>query len=158
MVKANVSLYCIFFGTLFVIIVGRLYQGMTTGNSINPDNNNKFQEGLPEQIPYFGRGNTSTGLWSHIHSHLHLKPRDTTTNPYLDADTGFHITFYEIREGEHLGLNEVWKHGPLYDHPEGWHFRKSAYTVRFQDGTFKGYRLELTAPALHSYWRRHTCG
>ena len=135
MVKANVSLLAYAFGTLFVIIVGRLYQGMTTGNSIN-SNNSKLQEGPLELIPYFGSGNTSKGLWSHIYSHLLLKPRDTTTNPYLDAGAGFHTTFYEIREDEHLGLNEVWKHGPLYDHPLGWHFRKSAYTVSFQKGTF----------------------
>ena len=135
MVKVNVSLFCILhfayaFGTLFVMTVGRLYQGMTTGNSINPDSS-KLQEGPPAPIPYFRSGNTSSGLWSHIYSHLLLKPRDTTTNPYLDAEAGFHTTFYEIRGDEHLGLNEVWKHGPLYDHPLGWHFRKSAYTVSF---------------------------
>lgn len=118
--------------TVFVITVGRLYQGMTTGNSISL-NNSKLQEGPPDLIPYFGSGNTSMGLWSHIYSHLLLKPRDTTTNPYLDAGAGFHTTFYEIRENEHLGSNEVWKHGPLYDHPLGWHFRKSAYTVSFQE-------------------------
>lgn len=65
--------------------------------------NSKFQEGLPEQIFYFGEGNTSTGLWSHIPFHLQ-KPRDTATNPYLDADTGFHITIYEIRGDEALGI------------------------------------------------------
>lgn len=128
MVKANVSVFASPLGTLFVIIVGSLYQGMTTGDRVTTDNIN-FQEGLPEQIPYFGRGSTSTGIWSHIHSHWDLKPRDTTTNPYLDAGVGFHTTFYEIREDERLKLNEIWKHGPLYDHPRGWHFRKSAYTV-----------------------------
>lgn len=71
----------------------------------------------------------STGLWTYIFSHLKLKPWDITTNPYVDVDTGFHTTFYEIRRDKHLGVNELWKQGPIYDHPLGWYFRKSAYTV-----------------------------
>ena len=71
----------------------------------------------------------STGLWSHLSRHLECKPRETTSNPYLDSNIGFHIYFYEIRKGADLQLDDVWKHGPLYDHPLRWGFRKSAYTV-----------------------------
>lgn len=27
-------------------------------------------------------------------------------------------------------VKELWEHGPLYDHPLGWQFRKCAFTVR----------------------------
>ncbi|MCJ1470220.1 hypothetical protein MMC07_008865 [Pseudocyphellaria aurata] len=105
-----------------------LYQGMTSGYSIK-SRKEDFHESLPEPIPYFGRGDASTGLWTHLFSHLRLQRRNTITNPYLNNQLGFHTTFYEIRERKHLQISESWKQGPLYDHPLGWHFRKSAYTL-----------------------------
>lgn len=51
------------------------------------------------------------------------------TNPYARAWNGFHTNFYEIREVTEWKVKELWKHGPLYGHPLGWHFRKCAYTV-----------------------------
>ncbi|KAL8727709.1 MAG: hypothetical protein Q9166_005882 [cf. Caloplaca sp. 2 TL-2023] len=104
-----------------------LYQGMTTGKSIKPE----FDSGFADPIPYFKRADTSTGLWNHIFSHLQLKRRSTTSNPYATSYQGFHTTFYDIRETKDLEVKEVWKHGPLYDHPLGWHFRKCAYTLYF---------------------------
>ena len=68
---------------------------------------------------------------------MELKRRATTTNPYLNHSEGFHTTFYEIRKeasGLGAGVKELWKHGPLYDHPLGWSFRKSAYTVSYGRG------------------------
>ncbi|KAL8670900.1 MAG: hypothetical protein Q9168_004590 [Polycauliona sp. 1 TL-2023] len=102
-----------------------LYQGMTTGNSIKPE----FDSGFADPIPYFKRADTSTGLWNHIFSHLQLKRRSASSNQYASGDLGFHTTFYDIRETKHLEAKELWKHGPLYDHPLGWHFRKCAYTL-----------------------------
>lgn len=98
---------------------------MTTGDSI-PERR-KLGNASPEPIPYFGRSDASQGLWDHLSSHLLLKRRADTTNPYLDPRIGFHTVFYEIRK--HLQAKELWKHGPLYDHPLGFFFRKSAYTV-----------------------------
>lgn len=103
-----------------------LYQGMTTGNSIKPWMHHPAQRDH-NPIPYFTRNGASAGLWSHLSGHLELKRRDTTTNPYLKAVEGFHTTFYEIRKTS--DVKELWKQGPLYDHPLGWSFRKSAYTV-----------------------------
>lgn len=52
-------------------------------------------------------------------------------NPYATSTwTGFHTVFYEICETVDPIEKELWKHGPLYDHPLGWQFRKCAYTVR----------------------------
>ncbi|KAL8894091.1 MAG: hypothetical protein Q9192_004628 [Flavoplaca navasiana] len=102
-----------------------LYQGMTTGNSIKPE----FDSGFADPIPYFTRADTSTGLWNHIFSHLQLKRRSASSNPYVLGDVGFHTTFYDIRETKDLEAKEIWRHGPLYDHPFGWHFRKCAYTL-----------------------------
>lgn len=104
-----------------------LYQGMTTGDSIKPRSRNpSYQEHDP--IPYFSLTGASEGLWSHLSAHLELRRRPTTTNPYLNPLEGFHTTFYEIRKAN-IGVNELWRQGPLYDHPEGWNFRKSAYTL-----------------------------
>ena len=106
---------------------------MTTGNSIKPRSETSGDR-RTEPIPYFYR-NTSPGLWSHLSAHLELKRRATTTNPYLNPSEGFHTTFYEIRKdasGIVDGVKELWKHGPLYDHPLGWSFRKSAYTVSYR--------------------------
>jgi hypothetical protein len=100
---------------------------MATGESI-PERG-KLGSASPEPIPYFGRSDTSPGLWAHLFSHLQLKRRADTTNPYADPGTGFHTLFYEIRNDKHLQVKELWKNGPLYDHPQGWFFRKSAYTV-----------------------------
>lgn len=101
---------------------------MTTGDSI-PERRKLGNNGWPEPIPYFGNSKTSQGLWSHLSFHLQLKRRADTTNPYLDPRVGFHTIFYEIRTDKHQQINEIWKHGPLYDHPLGYFFRKSAYTV-----------------------------
>ena len=112
---------------------GSLYQGMTTGDSI-PERR-KLGNASPDPIPYFSTSETSQGLWAsqglwdHLSSHLQLKRRADTTNPYLDARVGFHTVFYEIRTDKHVQIKELWKHGPLYDHPLGYFFRKSAYTV-----------------------------
>lgn len=101
---------------------------MTTGESIDPQKR-QLIGGLSDPIPYFRRGVAGTGLWSHIFSHLQLKQRNTTVNPYLDPGVGFHTTFYDIREGKDMCVSELWKHGPLYDHPLGYSFRRCAYTV-----------------------------
>ena len=127
---------------------------MTTGDSIKPRSE---APGYPnaEPIPYFSRSGTSTGLWTHLSAHLELKRRVTTTNPYLNPAEGFHTTFYEIRKNE-IGSNvkELWKQGPLYDHPLGWHFRKSAYTVSLSRNLMAaGSRVILTIcsyTALHN--------
>ncbi|KAG8528932.1 uncharacterized protein KY384_006621 [Bacidia gigantensis] len=102
-----------------------LYQGAATGGSINPERKR------PEQpIPYFTRNDRISGVWDHISTHLQLKARGTTTNPYATSPwTGFHTTFYEILETADPIENELWRHGPLYDHPLGWQFRKCAYTL-----------------------------
>ena len=99
---------------------------MTTGNSIKPQGRNLAPQNH-DPIPYFSRTGAGVGLWGHLSSHLFLKRRNTTTNPYMKSSEGFHTTFYEIRKTS--DANELWKQGPLYDHPQGWFFRKSAYTV-----------------------------
>ncbi|KAI4172149.1 MAG: hypothetical protein LQ346_008650 [Caloplaca aetnensis] len=95
-----------------------LYQGMTTGNSMKQE----FDNTLADPIPYFNRAGTSTGLWDHVFSHLRLKRRSTSSNPYANSRQGFHTTFYDIRETKDLEAKELWRQGPLYDHPLGWHF------------------------------------
>ncbi|KAF7507827.1 hypothetical protein GJ744_009991 [Endocarpon pusillum] len=112
-----------------------LYQGMTTGDSIDLQRKDQ-SDSSTQLIPYFEGGDPNSSLWSHISSHMQLKCRDTTTNPYLDLRLGFHTTFYEVRETNSSQMRELWKYGPLYDHPLGWSFRKSAYTLytpRFSD-------------------------
>ena len=107
---------------------------MTTGNSIKPRSEAHGYLNM-EPIPYFSRHGASAGLWSHLSAHLELKRRATTTNPYLNPAEGFHTTFYEIRKnGTGDSVKELWKQGPLYDHPLGWSFRKSAYTVGHRKG------------------------
>ena len=104
---------------------------MTTGESLKPQHGS-YIHNIPGPIPYFCNDPRalSTGLWAHLNSHLQLKRRKLTSNPYLvDPGAGFHTTFYEVREKQHLQQKELWKHGPLYDHPLGSFFRKSAYTV-----------------------------
>ena len=101
---------------------------MTTGDSIDPQKR-QYIGGVQDPIPYFQRGVAGKGLWMHIFSHLQLKQRNTTINPYVDPGAGFHTTFYDIRESKDIAVNELWKHGPLYDHPLKWSFRKCAYTV-----------------------------
>ncbi|KAL8818993.1 MAG: hypothetical protein Q9223_002492 [Gallowayella weberi] len=84
---------------------------MTTGNSIKP----KFDSGFADPIPYFKRADTkytTTGLWDHIFSHLQLKRRSATSNPYSTGHQGFHTVFYDIRETKDLEAKEVWKHAP----------------------------------------------
>lgn len=128
---------------------------MTTGNSI--PNERKSNGPSPEPIPYFGRSDTTLGLWNHIFSHLQLKRRESTVNPYLDRAAGFHTVFYEIRKGNDLKLNELWKHGPLYDHPLGWSFRKSAYTVSSDPLNGRGRKRLLTGLALLFYETSFCC-
>lgn len=99
-----------------------LYQGMTTGHSIKPRRRDPH-----DPIPYFCCNGATAGLWSHLSTHLEQRRRVATTNPYLNRLEGFHTTFYEIRKPS--DVNELWKQGPLYDHPFCWSFRKSAYTV-----------------------------
>ncbi|KAF6217971.1 hypothetical protein HO133_006383 [Letharia lupina] len=102
-----------------------LYQGATTGESIYPT-----EKRAPRQpIPYFTSTDKILGLWDHLDYHLQTKRRGTTTNPYANAWNGFHTNFYEIREVTEWQVKEFWKHGPLYGHPLGWHFRKCAYTI-----------------------------
>ena len=101
---------------------------MTTGSSIKP-RSEMLSSRNNEPIPYFSQ-NGAPGLWRHISAHLELKPRATTTNPYLSPYEGYHTTFYEIRKNvAGTSVKELWKQGQLYDHPLGWSFRKSAYTV-----------------------------
>ena len=107
------------------LTVHSLYQGATTGGSISPN-----RDRLDQPIPYFSRRDRLVGVWNHIFNHLQLKCRGTTTNPYATSPwPGFHTTFYEICETTDPVDKELWKNGPLYDHPLGWHFRKCAYTV-----------------------------
>ncbi|KAL9102390.1 MAG: hypothetical protein Q9163_002456 [Psora crenata] len=115
------------------LISHSLYQGATTGGSIG-------RRKRPEQpIPYFSRTNNLFGIWDHISSHLKLKRRSSIANPYrTSAWTGFHTTFYEICEDARSLEKELWKHGPLYDHPLGWHFRKCAYTLYSPVGMSSG--------------------
>lgn len=99
-----------------------LYQGATTGKSLDTDRKQ-------HPIPYFTRTDKIIGVWDHVSYHFQLKRRGTTVNPYHSRWTGFHTTFYEIREGTAPAVKELWKHGPLDNHPLGWHFRKCAFTV-----------------------------
>ncbi|KAL8951750.1 MAG: hypothetical protein Q9222_002300 [Ikaeria aurantiellina] len=88
-----------------------LYQGMTTGDSIKRE----FDSGFADPIPYFRRADTNTGLWNHIFSHLQLKRRDVTSNPYTTGHLGFHTTFYDIRETKDLETKEIYCPLPLDD-------------------------------------------
>ena len=114
-----------------------VYQGMTSGDSINPEKH--YPRGLKRPwlalptIPYFRSGDTSPGLWDHIYAHLRNKSRNVTTNPYTNPNVGFHTTFYEIMRDKDQH-NELWKHGPLYEDPVGRSFRKCAYTVSYYRG------------------------
>lgn len=123
---------------------------MTTGGSYNPQKGSQIHNNiLLGPKPYFRTGDGSNGLWSYIDSHLRLKRKKTTMNPYqVDRGAGFHTTFYEIRKSEYLQLTESWKHGPLYDHPLGFCFRKSAYTVNIESSV--NLKRMLTAIALCS--------
>ncbi|KAL9596088.1 MAG: hypothetical protein Q9219_006036 [cf. Caloplaca sp. 3 TL-2023] len=123
-----------------------VYQGMTTGNSIKRE----FDSGFANPIPYFKRADASTGLWNHLFSHLQLKRRSATSNPYTTGRQGFHTTFYDIRETKDSEVKELWRHGPLYDHPLGWHLRKCAYTlycpVPFNEEGDTDHKFEMTKP------------
>ncbi|KAI4181157.1 MAG: hypothetical protein LQ348_005067 [Seirophora lacunosa] len=123
-----------------------LYQGMTTGSSMKRE----FDSTQVDPVPYFKRAGASTGLWNHIFPHLQLKRRSTTSNPYANSRQGFHTTFYDIRETKHLDVKELWKQGPLYDHPLGWHFRRCAYTLYcplpVDEGEDPNHRFEMTRP------------
>ncbi|KAL8711184.1 MAG: hypothetical protein Q9220_004329 [cf. Caloplaca sp. 1 TL-2023] len=88
-----------------------LYQGMTTGDSIKRE----FDSGFADPIPYFRRADANTGLWNHIFSHLQLKRRNVTSNPYTTGHQGFHTTFYDIRETKDLETKEIYCPLPLDD-------------------------------------------
>ncbi|KAI4184358.1 MAG: hypothetical protein L6R41_004793 [Letrouitia leprolyta] len=119
---------------------------MTTGDSIKRE----FDSAFTNPIPYFKRSDTSTGLWNHLFSHLQLKRRSATANPYVTGRQGFHTTFYDIKETKDLQVKELWRHGPLYDHPLGWHLRRCAYTlycpVPFNEEGDTDHKFEMTKP------------
>ncbi|MCJ1284693.1 hypothetical protein MMC26_004029 [Xylographa opegraphella] len=104
-----------------------LFQGMTTGDSINPDTAAKVK-GFKAPIPYFDQTGGNPGLWSAINTHLQNKGRNISVNPYNDKTLGFTTTFYEIVK-EPRYYHELWRHGPLYDDPLERSFRKCSYTV-----------------------------
>ena len=60
---------------------------------------------------------------------MNPKYKASVTNPYVDPVAGFTTRFYEIRKEATINGGELWDHGQLYDHPLGWSFRKSAFTV-----------------------------
>lgn len=124
MVEADVGRHNLTLNDFF-LTCSSLYQGATTGGSIQPTG----KRGGQQPIPYFTGTDTVVGLWDHLDYHLQTKRRGITTNPYASAWNGFHTDFYEIREVTEWQVKELWKHGPLYGHPLGWHFRKCAYTV-----------------------------
>ena len=99
-----------------------LYQGATTGDSIDTARKRPT-------IPYFTRTDRIIGVWDHLSSHLQLKNRPISVNPYSSRWTGFHTNFYEIMKTTNVETRELWKHGPLYEHPLGWQFRKCAFTI-----------------------------
>ncbi|KAL6720536.1 hypothetical protein ACLMJK_002460 [Lecanora helva] len=101
-----------------------LFQGATTGESTHIARN--LQQ---NPMPYFCSTDKIVGLWDHLDYHLQTKRRGTTTNPYFSIWHGFHTNFYEVCEVTEWSTKELWKHGPLYAHPLGWHFRKCAYTL-----------------------------
>ncbi|MCJ1310262.1 hypothetical protein MMC25_003924 [Agyrium rufum] len=104
-----------------------VYQGATTGGSIKQGKNQiEYNSVVP--IPYFSKGGSTSLFWSHLFSHLQLRPRKTTHNPYLDETIGFHTVFFEIQKYKQQHT-ELWKHGPLYDDPLDRTFRKCAYTI-----------------------------
>ena len=106
-----------------------VYQGMTSGDSIKPNKKSVGSSRLMP-IPYFRSADATPGLWPHLFSHLQLKRRNVTVNPYTDPSVGFHTTFYEIIQVKDQH-SELWTHGPLYNDPAGRSFRKCAYTVSF---------------------------
>lgn len=125
-----------------------LYQGATTGESIRPT-----EKRAPRQpIPYFTSTDKILGLWDHLDYHLQTKPRGITTNPYINAWNGFHTNFYEIREVTEWQVKEFWKHGPLYGHPLGWHFRKCAYTIYSPVPVDKLQHPEKVSSNVNRYW------
>ena len=101
-----------------------LYQGASTGDSIHLARNSQRNP-----IPYFSSTDKIFGLWDHLDYHLQGKRRGTTTNPYQTQYNGFHTNFYEVKEVTQWTIPDIWKHGPLYGHPLGWHFKKSAFTI-----------------------------
>ncbi|KAL8828365.1 MAG: hypothetical protein Q9170_006633 [Blastenia crenularia] len=82
---------------------------MTTGNSIKRE----FDSGFANPIPYFKKAAASSGLWNHLFSHLQLKRRSASSNPYVTGQQGFHTTFYDIRETKDLEVKELWRHVPF---------------------------------------------
>ena len=124
-----------------------LYQGATTGKST------LTAEGLPQKaIPYFPSTDKIMGLWDHLDYHLQTKRRGTTVNPYAHACNGFHTSFYEVCEVTEWSINERWKHGPLYGHPLGWHFRKCAYTIYSPVSTEAAPSAGSDFPTVDRHW------
>ncbi|MCJ1477486.1 hypothetical protein MMC13_006158 [Lambiella insularis] len=112
-----------------------LFQGMTTGNCLNPDTTAANNYKAP--VPYFDQVSGGPGLWSHINTHLQNRGRSVTANPYDDEKLGFTTTFYEIIK-ERTEYHELWRHGPLYDDPLGRLFRKSSYTLYVLSSAHRG--------------------
>ncbi|MCJ1419539.1 hypothetical protein MMC32_005894 [Xylographa parallela] len=104
-----------------------LFQGMTTGDCINPDTAAKVK-GFKAPIPYFDQSGGNPGLWSTINTHLQNKGRNVSVNPYNDKTLGFNTMFYEIIK-DSRDYHELWRHGPLYDDPLERSFRKCSYTL-----------------------------
>ena len=106
-----------------------VFQGATTGNTAESlARYPKLGYGSSVPFSYFANGNSDSSLWSHMFSHLQLRPRNISSNPYLDDTVGFHTTFYEIIKIKE-NHKELWKNGPLYEDPLDRSFRKCAYTV-----------------------------
>ena len=124
-----------------------LYQGATTGESTHTAR--KLQQ---KPIPYFTSTDRILGLWDHLDYHLQTKRRGTTINPYLNVWNGFHTDFYEVREVTEWSVRELWKHGPLYGHPLGWHFRKCAYTIYAPVGSEAGRSPGQDLTKVNRHW------
>ena len=106
-----------------------VFQGATTGETTEAlAKYPKFGYGSSVPFSYFAKGNSDSSLWSHLFSHLRLKTRNISSNPYLDDTVGFHTTFYEIIKIKRKH-KELWNNGPLYEDPLDRSFRKCAYTV-----------------------------
>ncbi|KAL9120721.1 MAG: hypothetical protein Q9187_002719 [Circinaria calcarea] len=127
-----------------------VYQGMTSGDSIKP-NKQSIGSSRLMPIPYFRSGDATPGLWRHLFSHLQLKRRNVTVNPYTDPSVGFHTTFYEIIQVKDQH-NELWKHGPLYNDPAGRSFRKCAYTLYSPPPKSESLSLAADTGYLSRHW------
>ncbi|MCJ1405340.1 hypothetical protein MMC11_008567 [Xylographa trunciseda] len=127
-----------------------LFQGMTTGDCINPDTEAKVK-GLKAPIPYFDQSGGNPGLWSTINTHLQNKGRSVSANPYNDKLLGFTTTFYEIVK-DPRDYHELWRHGPLYDDPLERSFRKCSYTLYGLSSAHLSAELEVDGHSTVGHW------